>query len=671
MKALILLLLPAVSGFAQPAASLAKGYEALKAKNYDQAISDFVQVLATHPERADLRKDLAYTYLKIGQPEAAREQFGQAMRLEPADVHLALEYAFLCYESANDGVVWKGTARRIFDRLRKQGNAQAEEAFQNVDRPLAEGIARWTRALQIGTDSFSAHFELAQLAEQRDQPELAAEHYRKAWRLQPARRMVLVDLGRVLLQAGHDEQARAALLAASRGAETRTAELARENLPERYPFVYEFRSALQLDSGNAGLHRELAYLLLKMSEAAEGDEQHARQTEAEAEFRIIVASAPGDLMSCAQLGFLYLARKDVEHAMPLLKRVLDGNDRDLANKVRLSLHLGPVMEKRAQAGEEIQVDARVMAEKSYAAGFMKDALRYLTLAHETDPEDYGVMLKLGFAQNMLHDDSAAAVWFKLASNSSDTSIAQQARRAFANLRPNLSRIRTTIWMSPFYSTRWSDNFGYGQIKTELRWKGLPLHPYASIRFIGDTRQYAQGMLPQALSENAFIFGAGLATAPWHGAIVWGEAGTAVSYLGMPHRKDLRGGVAWAHLWGRNLLSDSRGAFTESTADGVFVSRFGNDTLAVIQNRAGFTLPRIGPLRSQAFINANITQDTLRQYWANFVETGPGLRLHLDGTPPALVFSVSLMRGAYTENQGNPRRPNFLDLRAGFWYAFTR
>jgi hypothetical protein len=102
-----------------------------------------------------------------------------------------------------------------------------------------------------------------------------------------------------------------------------------------------------------------------------------------------------------------------------------------------------------------------------------------------------------------------------------------------------------------------------------------------------------------------------------------------------------------------------------------VSRFGNDSLAVVQNKAGFTLPRLGPLHSQLFVNANITQDTMREYWANFVEAGPGIRLHLNGTPQSLVFSLSAMRGAYTHNEGNLRRPNFFDLRAGFWYAFTR
>jgi hypothetical protein len=302
---------------------------------------------------------------------------------------------------------------------------------------------------------------------------------------------------------------------------------------------------------------------------------------------------------------------------------------------------------------------------------MKDALRYLKIAHEADPDDYSVMLKLGYAENMLHDDESAMLWFKLARQSPDPTIAQQARRAFSNLRPNLALLRTTVWLSPFYSTRWSDTFGYGQIKTEIHWKILPVHPYASIRFVGDTRENSTGPVPQSLSESSFIFAGGLATNAWHGATFWGEAGTAVSYLGAPRQKDLRGGVAWGRLWGPSLLSDRSGAFFESNVDGVFVSRFGNDSLAVVQNKAGYGFPPLGGIHTQAFINANITQDSLRQYWANFVEAGPGLRFHFDGTPASLVFSVNLMRGAYTDNQYNPRRPNFFDVRAGFWYAFTR
>ncbi len=671
MRSLILGVIFAAWRLAAADDPLTKAYEALTAKDYDHAVSAFLAAVAASPARADIRKDLAYTYLKVGESEAAREQFGEAMRLDPEDRHLALEYAFLCYESRDDAVVWKATARRIFDRLRKEGNAEAALAFANVDRPLEQGIERWTRALELGPGSFSAHYELAQLAEQRDQLDMAAQHYLLAWKISPSVKGTLIDLGRVLSQLGKIEDARAAWLAASRGTETRAAERARELLPQRYPYAYEFRKALDLDPSNVELHREFGYLLLKLAEGAVGDAQSRRLAEAEEEFRVIVASAPQDLLSRAQLGFLYLGRKDMEHAMPLLKSVMEGNDKELANRVRTALHFHPEMEKRTEPAAETFIDVRLLGEKSYAAGYMKDALKYLTVAHAIDPADYAVMLKLGYTENMLHDDTSALVWFNLARQSPDLSIAAQAKRAFANLRPNLSKIRTTVWLSPFYSTRWNDNFAYGQIKTELRVKGIFVHPYASVRFIGDTQGMALGAMPLNLSESSFIFAGGAATNSWHGATFWGEAGRAVSYLGDPGQKDLRGGVAWSRLWGPTVLSDEAGAFVESNADGVFVSRFGNDSLAVLQNKGGFNLPRFGLLHSQVFVNADVTQDTLRQYWANFVDLGPGVRLHLNGTPQSLVFSMSLVRGVYTHNEGNPRSPNFFDVRAGFWYAFTR
>ena len=93
----------------------------------------------------------------------------------------------------------------------------------------------------------SAHQELATLAEQRDQIALAAEHYEKAWMLKPDERSLLLDMGRVWKTLGKAERANAALLAASRGAQPRVAEQARELLPVRYPYVYEFEGALQLE----------------------------------------------------------------------------------------------------------------------------------------------------------------------------------------------------------------------------------------------------------------------------------------------------------------------------------------------------------------------------------------------------------------------------------------
>jgi Flp pilus assembly protein TadD len=277
-------------------ATLARAFDSLRLHDYDAAISFFEKAAVLSPDRADVRKNLAYTLLKTGDSEAAREQFGEAMRLEDAatpDRHLALEYAFLCYEARDNASARKAEARRIFARVRDSGDpvsaATASEAFQNIDAPLAAGIARWQQVLASSPPTFSAHYELAQLAEQRDELDLAATNYKAAFQLLPARKSVLLDLARIEKARGNPEAMIAALLAASRGGETRAAELAREQLPDRYPYVYEFRKALELDAKNEGLHRELAYLLLTMSE-----KDPALDGEAVAEFKTIVDASPDD-----------------------------------------------------------------------------------------------------------------------------------------------------------------------------------------------------------------------------------------------------------------------------------------------------------------------------------------------------------------------------------------
>jgi tetratricopeptide (TPR) repeat protein len=648
--ALLAVLSAAVAQTPDPAyAPLTRAYEELRTRNYDPAVAAFLQAIAVSPARPDIRKDLAYTYLKIGENLLARDQFQEAMRLDPADTQVALEFAFLCYETKE-----QAKARRIFDRIRHSpgpSGEAAEKAFRNIDAPLAGGIERWSQAIDGGADNFSAHFELATIAEQRDQLALAAEHYEKAWRLLPDRRSVLVDLGRVWLGLNLRNEANAALLAASRGGEPRAAELARELLPSHYPYVDDFRRALALDPANTELRRELGYLLLRME----------FPREAEQEFRTVTEMAPDDLLSATQLGFLVYSRGDAAAAQPLFDRVLAGKDEDLANRVRAVLRLPQVLKSRLAASQPASIDAKVMAERSIKAGYIKDALKYLQVAHEADPGDFGVMLRLGWTYNILHQDISAYRWFDLARRSSDPQIASEAGRAFRSLRTAQERFRTSAWLFPVFSTRWHDLFSYGQVKTEVR-TGLPIRPYLSVRFIGDTRQTIGAAAPQYLSESAFIVGIGVATVPWRGITGWAEAGNAIGYLTHHMVPDYRAGISLA----RGVRSESTRWFADTTMDALFVSRFGNDFLLYAQSRLGY---RGGSehMRAQIYWNANFTLDSKRQDWANFIETGPGLRFTSSWLPPSMYLTVNTLRGAYLTSE----RPHFTDLRTGVWYAFTR
>ncbi|MCU1337508.1 MAG: Tetratricopeptide domain protein [Bryobacterales bacterium] len=572
-------------------APLDRAYAALRAKNYEQAIQGFEQAAALDPGRASIRKDLGYTLLKIGQTEAARDQFAEAMTLDAADDQVALEYAFLCYETRQ-----QVTARRVFDRLRKNANVTAAQAFENIDRPLREGIARWTQALELSADNFSAHEELAHLAEQRDQLDLAAEQYRAAWTLRPARRDLLVSLGRVWKEQGRAEEALTVLLAASRGAEPRVAEQARELLPSRYPYVYEFEKALALDPSNDALRRELAYLHLEMGNRPAAEQQ-------------------------------------------------------------LQLLPDPPAPSPPPQNNQPPQDNKLLGEQSLEKGYLNDALKYLHAAHENDPMDFDVMLKLGWAYNILKDDREAVRWFDLARHSPEAGTASEASRAYGNLTPTLRRLRTTVWAFPTVSTRWRDTFVYAQVKTELR-VAFPIHPYLSLRLIGDTRgavRMGASISPQNLSERSVIVAAGLASPVWRGLMAWFEAGEALSARAVP---DYRGGITYA-----KALRGPHRLFAETNDDGVFISRFGNDTLLYSQNRTGRSFSE----NVQLYWNWNATVDAKGEYWANTVETGPGVRFRLN----PLQFTVNFLRGTYLVNQSNPYRPNFNDVRIGVWYAFTR
>ena len=636
MRALVFLAMAVLPLRAQSAGQDAdRAYAALRVRDYDAAIAAFRAAIDAAPERASIRKDLAYTYVKVGEPEAARDQFREAMRLDAADTTAALEYAFLCNETKQ-----QAEARRIFDAIRKAGNATAEQAFRNIDDPLAEGIGRWTKAVELGADNVAAHTELARLAEQRGDLPLAAEHFERCWRLKPEKRAFLVDLGRVWQAVGRLDDAAAALLAASRGGEPRAAEQARELLPARYPFVGEFRRALALDPANHELRRELGYLLLRMG----------REAEAEIEFRLLTQNAPDDLLSATQLGFLLYARGEKIAAMPLFERVLAGSDEDLANRVRAVLRMPQVLRPRAAAPQSI--DAKVMAERSIKAGYLKDALKYLEAAHETDPGDFDVMLQLGWTNNLLKRDATAYRWFDLARRSPDPKIAAEAAKGFRNLRPVTERLRTSLWVFPMFSTRWHDVFAYAQVKTEINTGMGWVRPYASVRFVGDTRGTVGIGTPQYLSESAFIVAVGASSAPWHGFTAWGEAGSSIGYLSRHLSPDYRGGVSGGRTWRRERW------YATGTVDALYMSRFGKDFLVYTQTRAGW--------RALTW-NFDVTVDARRQDWANFVETGPGIRVPL---PQAMYLTFNALRGRYLVDSP-ARRVEFNDLRAGFWYAISR
>jgi tetratricopeptide (TPR) repeat protein len=644
--------------------SATEAYAALRRKDYDAAVAAFRRAIQLEPEHLEFRKELAYTLLKMGETSDARDEFEQITMRAPRDWHSAMEYGYLCHETGQIA-----TARRIFDHVRKQGDPgsrqAAEQAFRNIDEPIAEAINRWSSVLAQSPDDFSAHLELAKSAEMRDDPKLAAQHYLRAWQLKPAARGLLVDVARARKQAGDEEGAVSALLAASRGANPRAAEQARQLLPSRHPYASEYQKALAIEPTNIELRRELAFLWLAVNKPAE----------AEMEFQQLLRHAPDDLLALAQLGLMMLARNDVQGATKLLEKVLAGKDEALAEKVRKALEEKKAPKPSARRGLPDATTHKAMGDRSYAAGYLKDAERYYQAARESNPDDPEIPLKLGRTYNMLRQDDEAIRYFDIARRADSPAIRQEAEKSFRALRQSNAKLKTTTWLLPMFSSRWHAAFTYGQMKSELYLAKLPIIPYASLRFVGDSHRAAGALTPQYLSESSFILGIGLRTKIWRNTFVWAEAGNAIRYRGRTDLgravPDYRGGISFSRGFGKGLGATKSGWFFETVNDIVTLSRFQWNLIAYSQNRAGFTLPPLGLLQWQGVWNGNLTTDRKREPWANFSDTGPGVRLRLKWMPPSMLLSMDLLQGRYWIQRDNPRRALYRDVRAGVWYAFTR
>ena len=595
------------------------------------------------------------------------------MHLSPGDEMAALEFAFLAFETGKPI-----EARRTFDRLQHSANPQtrvtAGQAFQNIDKPLADGIARWKLALKRSATPdalamYSAHEELAHLAELRDELLLAAEQYEICRKLKPNLSELLLVIARIWKALGRDEDAHAAVLVASRSKDSRTAEQGLEQMGTRYPYPYEFVNALKLDEKNTALRKELGYLYLAMG----------KTEEAKAEFKQVLEIDSKDQSAIDQLSELNgFHRRNPAPAPALVAPVASAVSPSIAPAVRQA-----VKPAAAPVLTTAQVDARAMGMKSLKLGYSRDAIKYLRQAHENDPDDAEVMMDLGYAYNLAKDDADAIPWFDRARHSEDSLIAAESNKAYHNLRGDIGA-QTTMWMLPMYSTRWHDAFSYGQIKRTIP---LPFAPfnhllsfYLSTRFMGDLKSSMPDShtitAPQYLSESSFIVGAGIATRTWHHLTGWAEAGEAVNYLPFRHDigtaiPDYRGGLNYAKAFGANLLSRHSGWFYDTTADAVYVNRFDKDWLFYSQHRGGRLLHLGDGMNLETLFNVNYTRDSKSQYWANTVELGPGLKLHLPFMPPPVYVSTDLLRGIYTNSLGNPRRPNYNDVRIGIWYAFTK
>lgn len=175
-------------------------YIALREEDLDRAVENFEKAIPLQPERTDIRKDLAYTYLRIGENELGRRQFEKVGELDAKDYRSQLELAFLDYDTGLTGL--KAKARELFVAVARDGDAElqatARGAVSFIDAETTTRMAPFLRAVEIDPNDANAWFRVATAREERNEYRLSAEAYRATFRVFPGAR-VLMGLARSLL----------------------------------------------------------------------------------------------------------------------------------------------------------------------------------------------------------------------------------------------------------------------------------------------------------------------------------------------------------------------------------------------------------------------------------------------------------------------------------------
>ena len=645
-------------------APLDRAYAALRERRYDDAITAFLEASQAAPKRAAIRKDLAYTYLKAGETILARDQFAEAVKLDPDDIHVALEYGFLCATRP----VSPSKARRIFDRLRQAGNPPPRRPSKISTGPCGRGSSGG-RARSHGRPGISptTRNSPAWPSSATNSPSPPSTTRRPAssaptfatccstWAASAPRRVVPPMPCRACWRP------RAA-------ATPRTAERARALLPARYPYVYEFRQAIALDPDNVELRRELAYLLLEMGSKAD----------AEAEFDGHRAAGSGrsafDRAARASSSFpaaITRARRRCSIACS------QSGDEELADRVRRALKLPQTLRKRVETPRtQVSIEARALAEKSLEKGYLKDALKYLQIAHENDPVDFGVMLKLGWTNNMLHDDKDGRALVRARPAQPRSGDRRRGRAGLPEPGSVDGPHPDDILDLPVLLLALAGLFTYGQLKTEFRTRQAALPPLRLRPLRRRPAPAAQSSARPAVPLRVVIHPrrrrrhTGVEGRRWPGAKRGPRSATSSATTSAAWCPTTGAALPTDAAVGRGIGSESAGAFFELNLDGIYVSRFNNDLLGLHADAHRLDTPA----RSGADANLRERECDGRRQAASLGQlrrVGPGVRLRAESMPPGLYFTVNYLRGRYTLREGNPYAPFYNDFRAGLWYAFTR
>jgi tetratricopeptide (TPR) repeat protein len=239
-------------------------------------------------------------------------------------------------------------------------------------------------------------------------------------------------------------------------------------------------------------------------------------------------------------------------------------------------------------------------------------------------------LALGYLYDGQARGRAAVGAYKRAAKSTDTSVANPARRSLAAKGDVGTVLFSEGYSALLYQSRFENTIGSVVLRQGIE-GGASWAPaaYVALRGTRDSKS-ALGLQTRILSDNAAVAAAGVRVRPWHGPVwLYAEAGRAFSLLAdadPSNESDIRAGAYVIAQDIRRVGTSRVKLVTDVSGDVSWYERFDKNVIGAVQVRHGVRLAERGNRAVDAFIRGWVSYDSKGEFYNRAGELGGGLMI---------------------------------------------
>ena len=295
----------------------------------------------------------------------------------------------------------------------------------------------------------------------------------------------------------------------------------------------------------------------------------------------------------------------------------------------------------------------------HANGDKEHALQQLLIADSLQSSDT-TKLEIAYWLDELHRRKEADEYFKRLSSSQSPEVRQQVSDEMANRPAPASPWYTRIYAAPYYDTRWETWFYQGFLQQGYYWnEARTLSAYGFAALSGDARSNG-GLAPSIFSDNTFMVGVGLKAEPFTGFQASVQEGISFDLIQQQNQSSVRGDFRAVAVYGNGIYAPYVNhpdlqfpfyTFVDLYSSLGYYSRYDN-TIGYVTGRAGVRPVEVSRTVVDAYIIGGLVRDTKLEYYNNLLEWGAGVRI-----TPNINWGLYLMaeyhRGYYWDVGGPP------------------